>query len=217
VTTVAIETSVRPGSVAVSTVNGLFSAALEHDRDLLTRLEILLAEGGSEPADIRVVIVGTGPGSFTGLRVGIATALGLVRGTGAVLFGLPSIEAMPYSALEPGAEAIVLLDARSRQLYYARYRRTEDDVEVLAAPCVATPSDLDDLYASDVPILGDETVADAAELSEDARLRLRTDVQPTAQHLLAMGTHRLRARGPMQAEEVQPLYLRPFMVRERKR
>lgn len=216
-TTVAIETSVRPGSVAVSTADGLFSGALEHDRDLLPRLEALLAEARSKPAAIRAVIVGTGPGSFTGLRVGIATALGLVRGTGALLFGLPSIETMPYSALEPGDEAIVLLDARSRQLYYARYRRTEHDVEVRDPPRVTTAAELAPLLASNLMILGDETVADAAELPPAARRRLRTDVEPTAAHLLELGARRLRARGPMQPEEVQPLYLRSFAVKERKR
>jgi len=217
VTTVAIETSVRPGSVAVSTASGLFSAALEHDRDLLPRLEALLAEAGSEPAGIRAVIVGTGPGSFTGLRVGIATAFGLMRGTGALLFGLPSIETMPYAALEPGGEAVVLLDARSRQLYYARYRRTAHDVEVRDAPRVTTAAELATLLAPETTILGDETVADAAQLSPATRRRLRTDIEPTAAHLLELGTRRLHARGPMQPEEIQPLYLRPFAVRERKR
>ena len=61
----------------------------------------LLDELGVAPDAVARVLVGTGPGSYTGLRVGVATALGLARGTGAHLFGLPSLEARAWGALAP--------------------------------------------------------------------------------------------------------------------
>ena len=101
--------------------------------------------------------------------MGIATALGLSRGTGARLCGVPSLEALAYAELSPGEQGAVLLDARSNELYFAHYRRRDDDVEEIAAPRVARPGELDQILPDDIPIFGDTTVADAAALDESRR------------------------------------------------
>jgi tRNA threonylcarbamoyl adenosine modification protein YeaZ len=99
------------------------------------------------------VFVGTGPGSYTGLRVGLATAQGLCRGTGAGLVGVCSFEALARSALAPGDEGAVVLDARAGRFYHARYRRTEEDVATVFAPEVLTVSELRERLALPGPIL----------------------------------------------------------------
>ena len=74
-TIVALETSSRPPSIAVQSGGTTLAFSLEagrrHASDLLGALESLLSELGQSPASIQAVIVGTGPGSYTGLRVGI--------------------------------------------------------------------------------------------------------------------------------------------------
>jgi tRNA threonylcarbamoyl adenosine modification protein YeaZ len=88
-----------------------------HARDLVPELERLLSAAGVERRDgklaLGAVIAGLGPGSYTGLRVGIATAQALARATGAALFGLPSFEALAFAELTPGQEGTVAMDARA--------------------------------------------------------------------------------------------------------
>jgi tRNA threonylcarbamoyladenosine biosynthesis protein TsaB len=83
--------------------------------------------------DLQVIAVGIGPGGYTGLRIGLATAHGLALAHGAELVGIGTLRALA----EPvrGATAVAILDARRGELFAAAYL---DDVEVLS-PCVITP------------------------------------------------------------------------------
>ena len=138
----ALETSARPPSVALRVGSEELARELaearRHASDLLPTLARMLEERGVTPRDLELVCVGVGPGSYTGLRVGIATALGLARGAGAEVVGVPSVEALAFDLLEPGEEGTVLLDARARELYVARYRRDEGGVTELLSPRVTT-------------------------------------------------------------------------------
>lgn len=215
----ALETSVRPPSVALATGAALelreLGEARRHASDLLPTLACLLEEAGASAQDIDLVCVGTGPGSYTGLRVGIATALGLARGAGTEVVTIPSVAALAYGALKPGQEATVLLDARARELYIARYRREEEGLTELMSPQVTTADQLQ--IPSHEIILGDSTVAEAASLNSDQRSRLVDDVYPKADAVLQLGQALHKSEGPTPLEQVAPLYLRPFAATARKR
>jgi hypothetical protein len=75
-----------------------WAAGYRHGEDLLTRIDGLLAEQRAAVADLTGVIVGTGPGAFTGLRVGLATAKGLAVGLGLPLVGVPTSQALMDAA-----------------------------------------------------------------------------------------------------------------------
>lgn len=218
---VALETSARPSSVAVELGGRRLACTLAADRahasDLLPALDRLVREIGAAPADVAEVIVGLGPGSYTGLRVGIATALGIARASGARLCGVPSGAVLAFGELAPGEELVHLLDARQGELYFAHYRRLEDDVLELRAPCVLTPAELAGALVPLVAIFGDATVADAARLGAAERSRLTTDRVPSAEAALGLGRARLAAHGPMAASAIEPLYLRPFAAKSRRR
>jgi len=218
---VALETSARPSSVAAGLGGRVLAHSLDaaraHASDLLPALAALVAELGAAPASIAEVVVGIGPGSYTGLRVGVATALGLARASGARLLGVPSGAVLAFGELAPGEELVHLLDARSGELYFAHYLRLAAEVETLAAPCVTTRAGLAARLPRGVAIFGDATVADAAGLDPEQRARLSTDRVPRAEAALALGRIRLAARGPMEPGEIEPLYLRPFAAKARKR
>lgn len=220
-TIVALETSARAASVAVRHRSSTRATRLEAERahasDLFPELGRLFAELGASPRAIEAVLVGTGPGSYTGLRVGIATALGLARGSGAKLLGVPSGETLAFERLRPGEEGVQLLDARSGELYFARYRRTEDEVEVVVAPIVLKPGELAAHLPVGTPIFGDSTVAEAAGLDAGARERLVTDATPSAAALLELGGRRLARGAFTDSAELEPLYLRPFAAKTRRR
>jgi len=221
---VALETSSARPSVAARLGARIETATLAGDRahasDLLPVLEGLLGRLGAGPARIGAVLVGTGPGSYTGLRVGIATALGLVRGAGADLFGVPSLEAMAFGELERGASAAFLLDARQGELYLARYRRDASGVSVLLAPCVTTAAALADLLEAEEPVYADEAALRAAGLERERASRPQAFVLgavPRATALLELGALRLAQEGPQAPAQVEPLYLRAFVARSRRR
>jgi tRNA threonylcarbamoyladenosine biosynthesis protein TsaB len=218
---VALESSTRRASVAARRSDRPVAEAwLESERahasDLLPALDRLVTDLGSKPADLSAICVGTGPGSYTGLRVGIATAMGIARASGATVLGVPSGETLCFGACAPGASMILLLDARSGEIYYARYRRTDDEVETVDPPRVVRPGEVASLVDDKIAIFGDATVGAAAGLSASALGRLRTDVVPAARDLLELGSRRI-ARGistPLHA--LEPLYLRKFAASKRK-
>jgi len=212
----ALETSTRRPSVAARDGERLAVRELEGDRphasDLLPALERALAELDLAPRDLELIVVGTGPGSYTGLRVGIASALGLARGSGAQTIGVPSVEALAWGALAPGREAGVLLDARAGELYFAHYRRAERDVEVVTAPCVLARASAAATIPEDLALFADETALDAAGLTRHAAPAL-----PRARDVLELGVRRFECTGPMSPAEIEPLYLRAFAAKPRRR
>jgi tRNA threonylcarbamoyladenosine biosynthesis protein TsaB len=196
-----------------NTVSAYLGERRAHASDMLPRLQALLRDIGFEGQGLpRLdgIIVGTGPGSYTGLRVGIATALGLARASDAPLRGVPSFEALALAELEPGQVGSIALDARAGRFYFARYRRTEEDVTALIEPRTARAAELATLLSEDDTILGEEKLADAAGLPPAIATRVRTGAVPQARALLTLGARRLDRLGAQSADQVQPLYLRAF-------
>jgi tRNA threonylcarbamoyladenosine biosynthesis protein TsaB len=214
---IAIETSTRVGSVAVGLRGERRRADLgearAHASDLMPAIDRLVRDLGATPADIAAVLVGTGPGSYTGLRVGIATALGLARAAGASARGVPSGEVLAFGALDPGQAAFHLIDARSGGFYLACFQRTAEEVLVLESPCVVGREELEARLSGSIPILSDAATIAASGLSPETAERARVDVRPDASALLALGIARLNRQGPEPLDRILPLYLRPFGVR----
>jgi len=218
---VALETSQRAASVAIAIDGAIEECLLSDDRahasDCLSQLDQLLQAAGRDPAEIDAVFVGTGPGSYTGLRIGIATALGLARGARASLRGESSGEVIVHRELAVGSEGVHLLDARQNELYFAHYRRGSEDVEVLCPPCVLRPTELEQRLPSGVPIFGDASALELAGLGESSASQLRGACPPRAGALLELGSRRLETLGAHEFDAVEPLYLRPFQAKLRRR
>ena len=117
----AIDTSGTRALVALGRADGTlvaerrWPAGYRHGEDLLRQIDELLTAAGVALADLSGIVVGTGPGAFTGLRVGLATAKGLAHGLGAPIAGVPTSEALLLAARgargPEGAEAALLLPA----------------------------------------------------------------------------------------------------------
>jgi tRNA threonylcarbamoyl adenosine modification protein YeaZ len=99
-----------------------------------------LADAGVRMADLRAVVVGCGPGPFTGLRVGMATAAAYGHALGIPVYGVCSLDAIGVAATWVAKEEVlVVTDARRREVYWARYR---DGVRT-DGPAVSAPADVD--------------------------------------------------------------------------
>jgi tRNA threonylcarbamoyladenosine biosynthesis protein TsaB len=134
----AMDTSTERAVIAVSTAKGrLFvtttQAARRHGRDLVPRLSSLLGEAGLSAGDLDAVAVGLGPGSYTGLRVGVTAAKTLAYATGAALVGLDSLQAVGRNAPAEALRVSVIADAQRGDLYVADLVRPALGARLMAA------------------------------------------------------------------------------------
>jgi tRNA threonylcarbamoyladenosine biosynthesis protein TsaB len=109
---------------------------------LLPIIEDMLAQSGHRKCELSVVGVTVGPGSFTGVRIGVATAKGLAWGLGCNLVGVTSLAAMAAALLEenPASElAVPVLDARRGEVFAGIFRRDGSWVEPVVAGAARTP------------------------------------------------------------------------------
>ncbi|BBY95943.1 tRNA (adenosine(37)-N6)-threonylcarbamoyltransferase complex dimerization subunit type 1 TsaB [Mycobacterium gallinarum] len=109
--------------------------ARAHAEQLTPNAVGALADAGVGVEDLAAVVVGCGPGPFTGLRVGMATAAAFGHALGVPVHGVCSLDAI---AIVGGGNLLVVTDARRREVYWARYR---DGVRV-EGPAVAAPADV---------------------------------------------------------------------------
>ncbi|MDY6826549.1 MAG: tRNA (adenosine(37)-N6)-threonylcarbamoyltransferase complex dimerization subunit type 1 TsaB [Bacillota bacterium] len=108
-----------------------------HSERLMPMLDTLLKEAGLEREELQAVAAAAGPGSFTGLRIGVSTARALAQGLGIPAVPVCTLEALAEAAISPGALICPLLDARRSQVYSALYRRSPEEpypLETLLEP-----------------------------------------------------------------------------------
>lgn len=122
-----------------------------HAEVLAPGIAAMLAEAGVSGSDVDAVVVGVGPGPFTGLRSGIATARTLAYVWGKPLHGLMSLDAVALEVAESTAavlEFVVATDARRKEVYWARYTLAPGQLpRLMDGPHVGFAADLPDLPA----------------------------------------------------------------------
>ena len=126
----AIETSGRIGSVALVDETGAieereFPHGLQHAAGLIPLIDQLCSGRGWTPSDLREVYVSAGPGSFTGLRIGITLAKTLAFVTGAKLVAVQTMRVLVANAPAEARHVIIVLDAKRDQIFTARFERIE--------------------------------------------------------------------------------------------
>lgn len=109
-----------------------------HATRLLPMAAGLLAEAGVSWGEVERIAVGVGPGTFTGLRIGVATARGLAQSLGNELVGVSSLRALAFGAAHEAREVLAVIDARRGEVFVAGYGEGRE----LLAPCVLAPEGL---------------------------------------------------------------------------
>ena len=125
----ALESSAKAASAALARDGALLdmefqNAGLTHSRTLLPMAEAVLQRAGCGIRDLDAVAVAHGPGSFTGIRIGVSTAKGLCWGAEKPAIGVSTLEAMAWNAVDAGAgERLICcaMDARRSQVYNALF------------------------------------------------------------------------------------------------
>ena len=171
--TLAFETSAKAASVAL-TENGKLlgesyqNTGLTHSQTLMVMAEDLLKQCGKSVSDVTAVAVAEGPGSFTGVRIGVAAAKGFAWGGQIPCYGVSTLEAMAESLGIWEGHICACMDARRNQVYNALFLVDEGVITRVSDDRAIALSDLrDDLEHIDGPIflVGDGSVLTHKTLS----------------------------------------------------
>jgi tRNA threonylcarbamoyladenosine biosynthesis protein TsaB len=140
---IALETSGMLGSIALVeerrvVVEEEFPQGFKHAAGIISLLDQLTKSRGWTPAEVAQVYVSSGPGSFTGLRVGVTVAKTLAFSLGAKLVAVPSTAVLAYNAYEGWENAIIVLDAKRGQIFTARYENQNGEAVEVEPPHLDT-------------------------------------------------------------------------------
>jgi N6-L-threonylcarbamoyladenine synthase len=136
------------GIMGQSSQEIIASASIDAHRSsnekLLAVVDSLSRENGVSQQDIAAVVCGRGPGSFTGVRIGVATAKGIAMGLGVPLYGVSSSDAIAWEAWSAGlmGNVAVIIDAMRKEIYPVRYILGSEECKRLDADTVAKPEDV---------------------------------------------------------------------------
>jgi tRNA threonylcarbamoyladenosine biosynthesis protein TsaB len=223
VVTLAVDTSHPTGSVALArdgTVLGVerFEQPASHLVALARAVESLLAGASLVPRDVGRVAVVIGPGSFTGLRIGLSFAKGLHAASGADVVPIDSLRLLALPLLPRHPSVCAMIDARRGEVYAALYAPPADAetdpaaAGEVTAPCARTPhAFLASLAAAPDVFVGSGALAARAEIA--ARFPHAVIAGPSASlpdtAFLARVAPGMRALDETAVRRLEPLYLRP--------
>jgi len=213
----ALDTSTSFGSIALLHGEALIlqTQALpckSHVEKLFPTIQQLLHEAQVELRDIGGIAVGVGPGSFTGLRVGIAAALGLSFALQIPIAGISTLRALAESARASGKTVASIIDARRREVFCATYQFGSDCQQILPEQALTPQACAQQLaLLTEKPILvGDGVEVVQAELQ---KLGVHLPVLPMhppapSAHLLGKLLLSVLQKGGVKREEIAPNYIR---------
>jgi tRNA threonylcarbamoyladenosine biosynthesis protein TsaB len=215
----AIETATRVCSVALARGEGVFALranddARLHSERLLPLIDALLADAGAKLGDVEAFAVSIGPGSFTGLRIGLATVKAFALTDARPVAAVSTLAALCASAAELAGDAPVaaLLDARRGAYYAACATRPGLARADLLSDCVLTSTEL----AAKLPqgarvVVGEGARAGAEQLAarrSDLALLALPHAGASAANVARLGAALLAEGASRAAEDLVPAYLR---------
>ena len=191
--------------------------AASHGAALPGAVDEILRDAGIVMRDLGAIAVGVGPGSFTGLRIGLSYAKGIAMATGCSMAGVPSFDAIALAALEHsnaplGASICAIADARKGEAYFALYRVVGDGLEKVIEESVAPLERMASQIGDGVLFAGDAMAMRAAGLqrsrglnaafTELGMLKLRGGC------VAAIGAAQIPRAEGARAAALEPMYVR---------
>ncbi len=196
----SIDTATQACSVAVSQGNDLIVESTivvrqTHSNHLLGMIRDALHMAGFEVGDLDGIVVAQGPGSFTGLRIGISTAKGLATAHNIPLYGISYLECLAWQSCLINGAVCAMMDARRGEIYFALYQFEQSAIKTLVADSVGSFSEL--LEKIDRPCL---FIGNGVSLYQNniiSQLGETAAFAPDFNHVLKAGTMQFVARRKM--------------------
>lgn len=215
----AVDTATENCSVALMVGNDVISrceyAPREHTTKILPMVDTVLAEGGLKLNQLDALAFGRGPGSFTGVRIGIGIAQGLAFGADLPMLGVSTLAAMAQGSyrLHQSEQVLAAIDARMGEIYWGQYQRQADgDWLVVDNELVIRPEGLVEQFSADNGIwltagTGWESYAEPlAQLK--VQMEKGTVLYPDSQDMVHLAKFALARGEAVDAEHASPVYLR---------
>ncbi|EKB19130.1 tRNA (adenosine(37)-N6)-threonylcarbamoyltransferase complex dimerization subunit type 1 TsaB [Aeromonas veronii] len=214
----AVDTATEACSAALLVGDKLFSrweeAPRDHTRKILPMVQAVLEDAGISLSDLDAIAFGRGPGSFTGVRIGISVAQGLAFGAGVPLIGISTLAAMAQGAyrLDGAEQVLTAIDARMNEVYFGRYELIDGRMQLVGDEVVSEPAALVDVrgkLAGPVTCVGTgfetygETLSGLADELAVSQVRF-----PAAEDMLPLARAAWLAGEAVPVEQATPVYLR---------
>jgi tRNA threonylcarbamoyladenosine biosynthesis protein TsaB len=231
----AIETSSAVGSIALGVGHSLlgslvFSRPRAHAVEFFPAIDALFAAHGATPQRLTAVYVSSGPGSFTGLRIGVTAARTLAAATRASVVSVPTLTVIAQNAglhESPPENVAVLLDAKRGHVYAAAFRRAQDAddsgetwvgprYESSTAPAEAEPLSFLRSMSAETAVMGEGVLYHRPAVQRSGLAVLPEGLyRPRAETVLSLGA-RDAARGRFcDPRTLTPTYIRPPEAEEK--
>lgn len=211
----SIESSAKAASVALCEDKALIlqyfqNSGHTHSRTLLKMAEDLLNNIGLSVQDLDIVAVASGPGSFTGIRIGVSAAIGLAWGADKPICGVSTLEAMAYHIEDPACIICPVMDARRNQVYNALFTNQDGCIDRISPDRAISVMDLaTEAKSSEKPFM---LLGDGAQLCYNAFLELGIPCT-LAPSLLRLQTAWGVACASMTVPKILPNELKPNYLR----
>jgi len=217
-TILAIETATSSCSAALSK-DGMVLEQAEvgsnvHSKVLLEMVNALFDEFAISVADLHAVAVGQGPGSFTGLRIGVGVGQGIAYGANCPMIGVSSLDALGMQSDKNG-RIIAGIDARMGEIYWCEYEKHQDQLTRISSLQVTPPNEVS--CSENVYLVGNAWSEYQDSLSDDLKARseqLQNVVYPSAQALLTVAETRYANGDRISAAEFAPIYVRDNVAKK---
>lgn len=213
----ALDTSTSRTSVALCNGEGPIATAgmgvpQRHGEFLAPAIRFCLDQAGRTVEDVTAVVVGRGPGLYTGLRVGLVTARTFAAARQLPVIGISGLDVLAHQARHAHRTVAAVIDARRREVFWALYGPAPGGMTRLTEPAVGTA----DRVANEIRGRGGQVLAvgDGAHAWEDelrgagAELADASLSHPMAEHLAALAIPMIMREEWSRPEEIRPIYLR---------
>lgn len=212
-----IETATKTGGVAIVSDDGVIAEytlniEVTHSERLMSTVDRVLKDTGIELSRIDGFGVSIGPGSFTGLRIGLSTVKGLAFTTGKPLAAVPTLKALAWNVPYSCYPVCPLLDARKKEVYAALYRQDSRDLATLWDATVAPLAELAGRITGEVVFTGEGARLFAEDIhklfAERAHIAPLAAMVPSAASVAEIAHRMLKAGQQADPDNLSPLYIR---------
>lgn len=214
----ALDTSTKQAGIALyDGARGLIAehnwhSANRHTEELMPAVARMMAQAGATSRDLRVAAVALGPGSFTGLRVGLAAAKGLALANGLALLGIPTLDVVAYPHQPQPVPVIAVIQAGRGRVFWAPYAHGPGGWAAQEAPALSTVTALAEAIVRPIVFVGELTLADRKTLTELlGRMRANflgpARAMRRAGYLAELAWARYEAGGRDDPATLSPIYL----------
>ncbi len=222
-----IETSTAVCSVSLGKDGELLAykenkEGMNHATHLTVFIDSILKENNLTPSDLDAVAVSMGPGSYTGLRIGVSTAKGLCYGSRLPLIAISTLQAMTAPVLKNKAvlsqlrkpETCIfcpMIDARRMEVYTAFYSYKNEEVRAIAAEIIDEDSFSSDLKKSEIVFFGDGSAKCQSSLQSENAIFIN-HITPTAIGMIGLSEAKFKNQAFEDVAYFEPFYLKDFVA-----